>query len=1328
MISTEENNNPGNDHDDDQYLNRQMLSTRTRLLGNGIVCGLEFYTDRYCHVQLSKGCGLTSKGHLLCMPEVRLRYHGVYPDPDDYFAARITGEHPVFELFPLPGQGRMPLTPQTLDESAVDPGQQPAEDAGRHPRLRNLEHWVLLLYLEEAIPESGQSGTWSSEGRIVPVLLHQSDVIYMMRKSGELQERCIIIEEEDEELGKGSLFRKDELTSEAELYNAVHKNLLLDDIQLRRFGYGSLNLSELAVEEEEIYPDLPEADTLFLKVYSEYNTLIEQALDQLNEGLGNLHQYFEYYLDRTHIRYVNAFLRLLSKRRADYLDRTQQAGHISIQYFYDFVEDLIETYNELRAELCELVAECQPDEARFPRHLMLGKLQEEITFQLSIFRNYFRQPPIYNDNADRLQKVRFLHWRMVIMIKSFFIPDPRFDQDLTFDDPSDEQYADVLKSDDLVFPDTYESMPVKVTPSRPPSEPLGRQAIPFYYHLSRSYYSLQHYWDYEMTKCNKEDHHYSYHASYAPDSYTQLDHVIQPFAFKVEDYPFYRIEGHIGKTVFSSFDEDGEPQPGVLRRILSLRNRLNLSFDVIAMPLSQLDQLYDHLLFEKDQPDSPAEVEFAGWLEPKALELIKKRGLEHLGGVPKGGTFVLVYDQEETGNDETIVADFSLPFYCCQPDQFQIDDQPPLVRLWGQVLDCLDHEPLPTGEVIRLQFGSLPPVTVAGSDFEIFLLPGNYPIKVIAENYNLHEPVMIEVEDNLPYGTGGDIPEKEVNIYLESQFVTVYLVVTLEGGFPLPVVDRVALGDSDDYDIIDRDIYEMGSNRYPLTLPVGKQTIIIHFDDPDREPVELGFKVDPCKEMEYKLDIDDWKLRQVKIEGLVTSCYDEAPLDGVTIQIGDETILTGETPNEAGRYEIIAFLPVGENELTVSKEGFETQTETVIIPAEPISSGTQRFMRVVEHDIEMKPSWSRMTLTFNPAINSLEGLRIVLENTDTDVVDHDNYVVDGSGEFPLKLPPREAVGIDIHFLNEPGADVLNFPIPAIDPCNSTTSKTLNLDRTKVLVDVLSCHSEEPLTIDEISLIKLEDQNMSPNGLISGRYEVPRDLLPGVYRLIIEAEGFEKTEKEIIINETGQPDEITEEVFLRPLTVPIWLILTAESGAIMPTLASVMLQGETENLIEERETGNVFLLKPVPTGQQTFVIQFRMDLDAAETGEEFEDLIALTITVDPCERMEYEIDIDNLNLNLPSSLNVPPPGDSDLDSSVDLLDRIGIATTGETNDLTKIKGIGEITERKLNSVGIFTYAQVSRMTEADYAMIEKELKIRSGTAKRNDWAGDARKLL
>ena len=49
------------------------------------------------------------------------------------------------------------------------------------------------------------------------------------------------------------------------------------------------------------------------------------------------------------------------------------------------------------------------------------------------------------------------------------------------------------------------------------------------------------------------------------------------------------------------------------------------------------------------------------------------------------------------------------------------------------------------------------------------------------------------------------------------------------------------------------------------------------------------------------------------------------------------------------------------------------------------------------------------------------------------------------------------------------------------------------------------------------------------------------------------------------------------------------------------------------------------------------------------------------------------------------------------------------------------------EKKLNEIGIFTFDQVSKMTETEYDLLDNITGSFPGRAQRDDWAGQAEKL-
>ncbi|WP_081990204.1 NrfD/PsrC family molybdoenzyme membrane anchor subunit [Psychroserpens sp. Hel_I_66] len=68
------------------------------------------------------------------------------------------------------------------------------------------------------------------------------------------------------------------------------------------------------------------------------------------------------------------------------------------------------------------------------------------------------------------------------------------------------------------------------------------------------------------------------------------------------------------------------------------------------------------------------------------------------------------------------------------------------------------------------------------------------------------------------------------------------------------------------------------------------------------------------------------------------------------------------------------------------------------------------------------------------------------------------------------------------------------------------------------------------------------------------------------------------------------------------------------------------------------------------------------------------------------------------------------------------------TVQTPDDLKVINGIGPKMEEVLNSIGIFTYAQVSKMTKREYDLLDDITGSFPGRAERDDWSGQAKKLI
>ena len=83
-----------------------------------------------------------------------------------------------------------------------------------------------------------------------------------------------------------------------------------------------------------------------------------------------------------------------------------------------------------------------------------------------------------------------------------------------------------------------------------------------------------------------------------------------------------------------------------------------------------------------------------------------------------------------------------------------------------------------------------------------------------------------------------------------------------------------------------------------------------------------------------------------------------------------------------------------------------------------------------------------------------------------------------------------------------------------------------------------------------------------------------------------------------------------------------------------------------------------------------------------------------------------------------------------DKKNSLLESIGLfdASSQTADDLKKISGVGPKMEEVLNSIGIYTFLQVSKMTKNEYNLLDSITGSFPGRAERDDWAGQAKKLI
>lgn len=73
------------------------------------------------------------------------------------------------------------------------------------------------------------------------------------------------------------------------------------------------------------------------------------------------------------------------------------------------------------------------------------------------------------------------------------------------------------------------------------------------------------------------------------------------------------------------------------------------------------------------------------------------------------------------------------------------------------------------------------------------------------------------------------------------------------------------------------------------------------------------------------------------------------------------------------------------------------------------------------------------------------------------------------------------------------------------------------------------------------------------------------------------------------------------------------------------------------------------------------------------------------------------------------------------------DRIGRAVATEADDLKDIVGIGPFLERKLHSLGIYTFRQIANFTREDVNKVNELIEFFPGRIERDNWVEQAKKF-
>lgn len=514
------------------YLDEQNRLTRVKLLGYGIVCGFDLkFNDLVTPYELTifKGVGITSEGFLITEGDCIVRRYRPYTlpvgvryvpfeDPDT-----TVQDVTLYELL----TDDAPTLPTDVIKDLNDP-------------ITFVDDKVVLLFLE-CIDVDIKSclGKACDENGI--------QRIFNLRK--------LLISTTD-----------------------------LDKVIARTCGQGALfpqqyDLPEIFMQRALYTNDLPSPNTkdyaLFSQTYiNALNSTASPAIgisiyNQLFKALSQTYTDFATVLGPVYGG-VNPFLSYPSPLWSQFLNGLPTGGpqYLGVQYFYDFLKDLILAYNEFRNAAFDLMSDCCPDMDCFPKHLMLGEVRGTTSCKPSKYRHYFVYSQLFNNQTEKLKQVIFLHERMVLMTRKFDL-------------------ATVNNPPTAITDLTPLPVPIYITPSNEKRDPLSMRSIPYYYRIKENepnLGTLEQLWDYTFKqKC-------LFSKGLAPLAYgnqavVQTNNqgpVKTPLFWDTDPYNFFRIEGAIGSNYLA-----------VVEQIEKIKRDFDLPFNVIALRLS--GEAYDNV-------------------------------------------------------------------------------------------------------------------------------------------------------------------------------------------------------------------------------------------------------------------------------------------------------------------------------------------------------------------------------------------------------------------------------------------------------------------------------------------------------------------------------------------------------------------------------------------------------------------------------------------------------------------------------------------------------------------------------------------------------------
>lgn len=201
----------------------------------------------------------------------------------------------------------------------------------------------------------------------------------------------------------------------------------------------------------------------------------------------------------------------------------------------------------------------------------------------------------------------------------------------------------------------------------------------------------------------------------------------------------------------------------------------------------------------------------------------------------------------------------------------------------------------------------------------------------------------------------------------------------------------------------------------------------------------------------------------------------------------------------------------------------------------------------------------------------------------------------------------------------------------------------------------------------------------------------------------------------------------------PITFELTVLFAAVGMVCVYCIRNGLFPGAVPRILDERITDDRFALSfeiddHTPASKIEKIVSLLKGTGAVDVKvKEFEDDMDM-----------FEVETSEVSLLLPSS-SAPKTSSAKTESKKvlsdeevafkkqTLLSAVGTVEDGSKDDLKEIKGIGPVYEERLNELGIFTFSQVSKLTDEAREAVE-DLTGFPGRVERENWIGQAKELM